>query len=50
MDALANERIYITGGFSEELEGQGGTDRTPYDETAKQHGLEYLRRRKASKS
>jgi hypothetical protein len=50
MDALANGPIYITGGFSEELKGQGGTDRTPYDETAKPHGVEYLRRRKTSKS
>lgn len=50
MDALANGPIYITGGFSEELKGQGGTARTPFDQTAKPHGVEYLRRRRASKS
>lgn len=49
MDALANRPVYITGGFSEELKGQGGTHRTPYDHTAKPHGVEYLRRRKVSR-
>jgi maltose O-acetyltransferase len=38
--------IYITGGFSEELKGGGGTARTKYDETAKPHGVQYLKLRK----
>jgi maltose O-acetyltransferase len=45
LDALKNGPAYITGGFSQELKGQGGTERTPYDQTAKPHGVEYLRRR-----
>ncbi len=41
--ALAEGPVYITGGFSEELQGKGGTARTPYDENAKPHGVEYLK-------
>jgi maltose O-acetyltransferase len=36
---------YITGGFSEELKGKGGTARTPHDGTAKPNGVEYLKSR-----
>jgi maltose O-acetyltransferase len=45
MEALAKGSVYFTGGFSAELRGRGGTERTPYDETAAPHGVEYLRRR-----
>jgi hypothetical protein len=41
--ALEKGAIYITGGFSEELKGQGGTPRTPFDETAKPNGVQYLK-------
>jgi maltose O-acetyltransferase len=43
--ALEDGPCYITGGFSLELEGLGGTSRTPRDETAKPYGIEYLRNR-----
>ena len=43
--ALAEGPAYITGGFSAELRGQGGTERTPHDHTAKPHGLQYLKNR-----
>jgi maltose O-acetyltransferase len=43
--ALAEGPVYITGGFSEELKGGGGTDRTPFDHTAKPNGVEYLKSR-----
>jgi hypothetical protein len=46
LDALETGPAYITGGFSEELKGQGGTERTPYDHTAKQHGLQYWKERR----
>ncbi len=42
--AVAKGPAYITGGFSEELQGQGGTERTPYDHTAKPHGIQYLKK------
>lgn len=42
--AVAKGSAYITGGFSEELRGQGGTERTPYDYTAKPHGIQYLKK------
>jgi len=48
VEALVKGPIYITGGFSEELKGRGGMDRTPYNETAKPHGVEYLGRRKTN--
>ena len=44
--ALARGSIYITGGFSEELKGRGGTARTSFDDTARPHGVEFLRRRR----
>ena len=47
--ALDEGPVYITGGFSEELKGGGGTARTPYDETAKPNGVQYLKSRKASR-
>jgi maltose O-acetyltransferase len=47
MEALTRGPIYFTGGFSAELKGRGGTQRTPYDETAKPNGVEYLRWRGA---
>jgi serine acetyltransferase len=43
--ALAEGPVYITGGFSEELKGRGGTERTPFGPTAKPNGIEYLKRR-----
>ncbi len=42
--AVAKGPAYITGGFSEELQGHGGTERTPYDHTAKPHGIQYLKK------
>jgi maltose O-acetyltransferase len=41
--ALAEGPVYVTGGFSEELKGGGGTARTPFDKTAKPNGVEYLK-------
>jgi hypothetical protein len=46
--ALQEGPLYITGGFSEELRGGGGTARTPYDETAKPNGVQYLKMRKTT--
>jgi maltose O-acetyltransferase len=46
--ALREGPVYITGGFSEELKGGGGTARTPYDETAKPNGVQYLKARKTT--
>jgi maltose O-acetyltransferase len=40
LQALAEGPVYITGGFSEELKGTGGIQRTPYDQTALPHGLQ----------
>ena len=48
--ALREGPVYITGGFSEELKGGGGTARTPYDETAKPNGVQYLKSRKAPRT
>ena len=48
MSAVDVGPIYITGGFSEELKGGGGTARTPYDETAKPHGVQYMKARKSN--
>jgi hypothetical protein len=45
LEAVANGPAYLVGGFSAELEGRGGTERTPYDESAKPHGVAYLKRR-----
>src|SRR5712692_8342728 len=47
MEALGKSPAYVTGGFSAELRGLGGTERTPHDETAEPHGVEYLRQRRA---
>jgi len=47
MEALGKGPAYVTGGFSAELQGLGGTERTPHDETAEPHGVEYLRQRRA---
>jgi len=49
MQALAKGPVYVTGGFSAELQGRGGTRRTPYNETAEANGIEYLRQRRAEK-
>ncbi len=38
--ALADGPVYLTGGFSEELKGRGGTARTPHDHTALPPGIE----------
>jgi len=46
LEALEQGPAYITGGFSEELKGQGGTERTPHDETARPHGVQYLKERR----
>lgn len=43
--ALAEGPVYITGGFSEELKGKGGTARTTFDSSAKSNGVEYLKMR-----
>jgi maltose O-acetyltransferase len=43
--ALERGPVYLTGGFSLELQGQGGTERTPYGHTAKPHGLQYMKER-----
>jgi len=43
--AVEKGPVYITGGFSEELKGLGGTERTPYDHTAKPHGIRFLKER-----
>ena len=48
MAALDQGPVYITGGFSEELKGGGGTARTAYDETAKPHGVQYWKSRNSS--
>jgi maltose O-acetyltransferase len=46
IEALAKAPVYVTGGFSAELRGEGGTKRTPYDQTAAPNGVEYLRQRR----
>ena len=43
---LAGAPAYINGGFSEELKGQGGTERTPHDASARPHGVDYLKGRR----
>jgi maltose O-acetyltransferase len=43
--AVEQGPAYITGGFSEELRGSGGTERTPSDHTAKPTGVEYWKQR-----
>ena len=48
LTALERGAVYITGGFSEELKGKGGTPRTPFDETAKPNGVQYLKHRAGS--
>jgi maltose O-acetyltransferase len=45
--ALEKGPAYITGGFSEELKGLGGTERTPFDHTAQPHGVRYLKDRRS---
>jgi len=44
--ALAAGPAYLTGGFSLELQGLGGTRRTPHDETAQPYGIQFLRDRR----
>jgi len=44
--AVEQGPAYLTGGFSEELKGLGGTERTPHDRTAKPTGVEYLKGRR----
>jgi maltose O-acetyltransferase len=46
--ALDEGPIYITGGFSEELKGGGGTARTAYDASAKPHGVQYWKARNSN--
>lgn len=48
MAALDEGPVYITGGFSEELKGGGGTARTAYDESAKPHGVQYWKSRNSN--
>ena len=48
LSALETGPCYISGGFSEELKGRGGTGRTPYGPTAKPHGVQYLKIRQRS--
>jgi len=43
--ALEKGPAYITGGFSEEMKGQGGTERTPFDHTAEPNGMQYLKKK-----
>ncbi len=43
--ALEEGTAYVIGGFSAELDNRGATRRTPYDHTAKPHGVAYLRER-----
>jgi maltose O-acetyltransferase len=44
--AVEQGPAYLTGGFSEELKGLGGTERTPHDRTAKPTDVEYLKGRR----
>lgn len=46
LQAAAEGPVYLTGGFSAELLGKGGLDRTPHEATARPHGMEYLKRRR----
>ena len=41
--AVEKGPAYITGGFSEERQGAGATERTPHDATAQPCGIEYLK-------
>jgi hypothetical protein len=43
LQALAEGPVYLTGGFSEELKGKGGIERTPYGPTALPHGLQRIK-------
>jgi len=45
LSAVEHGPAYLTGGFSEELKGLGGTERTAYDSTAKPYGVQYLKER-----
>jgi maltose O-acetyltransferase len=45
LSALESGPVYVTGGFSAELRKQGGTERTPYDRTARPTGVQYLKER-----
>jgi len=49
MAALDEGPVYITGGFSEELKGGGGTARTAIDENAKPNGVQYWKERKTNR-
>jgi hypothetical protein len=48
MAALDEGPVYITGGFSEELKGGGGTARTAIGESAKPNGVQYWKERKTN--
>ena len=50
LDALDAGPCYMTGGFSLELQGLGGTSRTPHNETAQPYGIEFLRSRGSGKA
>jgi maltose O-acetyltransferase len=47
--SLQKGPVYIAGGFSEELKGGGGTQRTPFDETAKPNGVQYWKLRETDR-
>ena len=49
MAALDEGPVYVTGGFSEELKGGGGTARTAIDENAKPNGVQYWKERKTNR-
>lgn len=46
--ALDDGPVYITGGFSEELKGGGGTARTAIGQSAKPHGVQYWKARNSN--
>ena len=48
--AVQNGRAYLTGGFSAELEGKGGTQRTPRTASARPYGMQWLAARQRDAS
>jgi maltose O-acetyltransferase len=48
--AVEHGPAYITGGFSEEIKGGGGTARTPHDHTALPTGIDYWKSRQGTKA
>ena len=48
--AVQSGRAYLTGGFSAELEGGGGTQRTPRTDTARPYGMQWLAARQRDAS